>query len=222
MFLLVRTKDQLKKTEKFFKASDIEVASFAVSSTVFNKIDIQAEDDGFIVTSPNAVLAIPQTKLPFFCVGEVTEKEARDTGRRIAFTGNAGAEDMAKQIARRFPPEKLVHAAGDMADISWYTILESAGIQVEKRLAYHTKYTEYIDDKTLDIIQSDDLKAIVFFSTQGAETFTKLMKENHLNPENLSVITFSENIADCCSEYKAIYITAAPRLESVKNVMQAL
>lgn len=222
MFLLVRTKDQLKKTAKFFKTANIEMASFAISSIALQKIEIEDDVDGFIVTSANAVLSIPQTKLPFFCVGETTRQEALDTGRRVAFTGTNGAADMAKQIANMYPPETLVHAAGDTADISWHCVLEKAGIHVKARLAYNTNYTEEINQETLEILNSGKLKAIVFFSIQGAKHFTSLLKKHQINPSNFIAITFSKNIATQCSEYKYIHITATPELKAVKNVMESL
>tara|TARA_R110000868_G_scaffold218576_1_gene468973 strand:+ start:117735 stop:118403 length:669 start_codon:yes stop_codon:yes gene_type:complete len=221
MFLIVRTKDQIRKTEKFFNAQSISVASFAVSSTVFNKIEIEDGVDGFIVTSPNAVLSIPQTKLPFFCVGSATEQEAVDTGRRIAYTGRLGATEMAVDVAKKFPPETLIHAAGDMAETEWYNILEKEGIHVIKKLAYETKYTTEIDVDTLKVLQGDTLKALVFFSVQGIITFTKLLQNNNIDPQKFSLIAFSENIALQGSMYKNILIAEEPSLNAVKNIMQS-
>lgn len=222
MFLLVRTKDQIKKTEKFFADAGIDVMSCAVSSTVLNKIAVEDDDEGFIVTSPNAVLSIPQTRLPFFCVGEATAKEAEETGRRVVYVGYRGAKEMAEAVARKYPPEKLVHAAGDTADTSWYGILAKVGIEVEKRLAYGTKYHTELDPQTIEALKAGKASVAVLFSVQGARHFTSMLKKAGFKPSQFRVITFSSAIADQCSEYHTVYITPKPSLAAVKNIMQVL
>ncbi len=224
MFLIVRTKDQIRKTSRYFTESDIAHKTFAISSTQLNRIDISKEQqlDGFIVTSPNAVLAIPQTKLPFFCVGDATEKECIETGRRVAFTGRSNAENMAADMAKRFPPMRVIHAAGDRADTSWYQTLTAKGIEVVNKLAYQTVYSEKLDDETIALLKSEPFKAIVFFSSQGAEHFQKLMVQAGLQSQNFNVITFSQQIAQHCQNFKNVLVCEEPSLKAVKNVIQTL
>tara|TARA_A200000113_G_C8764777_1_gene322301 strand:+ start:52 stop:720 length:669 start_codon:yes stop_codon:yes gene_type:complete len=222
MFLIVRTKDQIKKTARFFEENKIDHSTFAVSSTELQKIDIPEDVDGFIVTSPNAVLAVPQTKLPFFCVGDATEKECLETGRRVAFTGRADAQDMAKQMAKKFPAMKLVHAAGDMAETKWYSILEDKGIQVVNKTAYQTTYAQNFPEDIKKLLEDEVLRGVIFFSTQGAERFLKLTEQEGINLKEVIAITFSNNISKVCNGFKKVYTTETPSLEDVKNIIMSL
>lgn len=222
MFLIVRTKDQLKKTERFFKEKSIQCESLAISSTKLHKIDIEKNVDGIIVTSSNAVLALPQTKLPFFCVGESTEQECLETGRRVVFSGKEGADKMAQDMANRFPPMNLIHAAGDTADTSWYTVLKNKGIQVENKRAYETVYIESFPENILENLNDNNFQAILLFSIQGAETFKKIIEKENIDFSQINIITFSQNIADVCIGSKKLYISESPTLDAVKNIIQSL
>lgn len=222
MFLIVRSKDQIRKTERFFKECNIEHASFAISSIQLNKLKIDKDVDGFIVTSQNAVLSIPQTKLPFFCVGEATEKECLETGRRVAYCGKMDAKSMAEDMAKTFPPMKLIHAAGDMAETDWYTTLEAKGISVEKHIAYETIYTKELLPEVKNLIKSGVLKGVVLFSVQGAQKFLDLLQSENMDYSNLHAVTFSQNIADICTGFKQVHVTASPSLNDVKNIIQSL
>lgn len=222
MFLIVRTQDQIKKTSRFFEQNNIEHCTFAISSTELQKIKMPDDVDGVIVTSPNAVLSIPQTKVPFFCVGEATEKECVETGRRVAFTGRTNALDMAQQMAKQFPPMKLIHAAGDMADIKWYSILEEKGIQVVNETAYKTKYAEKFPDGVKKLLEDEVLRGVIFFSTQGVERFLKLAEKEGVNLGEMTAITFSENIAKVCKGFHSVHTTKSPSLEDVKNIIMSL
>jgi uroporphyrinogen-III synthase len=222
MFLIVRTKDQLKKTVRFFEEKGVECESLAISSTQLNKIDLEDNIDGIIVTSSNAVLSIPQTKLPFFCVGESSEKECIETGRRVAFCGKQGAEEMASEMAKKFPPMNLIHAAGDTADISWYDVLKNKDIQVENKIAYETIYVESLPSTISEKIKQKDLETILLFSVQGADIFNKSLENEKIDLSTLSAITFSQNIADRCKGYKKVYIASSPTLDAVKNIIESL
>lgn len=220
MFLTVRAQGRIKETVEALKP--LPVAGCTISKINYQRLDIKKEDEGIIVTSAHAVLAIPQTRLPLFCVGEQTATEAKTLGHRAALTGEGGAEDLAKMIVRRFPPHSIVHVAGDQAKAEWYKILEDADFKVRRVLSYTTDYVEDIEEPILNAIKSGAAKVVVFFSNNGAKHFLKLLNKYKIDPKNLDAIAFSAQIATDCKAFKRVAVCQAPELSALKHTMEAV
>lgn len=220
MFLIVRAQGRLKETTAAL--NPLPIAPCTISKINYQRLSLEKEDEGIIVTSAHAVLAIPQTHLPLFCVGEHTATEAKTLGHRAALTGSEGAEGLAKAIVRRFPAHNIVHVAGDQAPTEWYKILEDKGFKVRRVLSYTTDYVDDFEAPVLKAIQSGQAKVPVFFSNNGVKHFLKLLKKNNIDPKTMDSIAFSAQIARDCQAFKRVAICQAPDMGALKQTMEAV
>lgn len=220
MFLAVRAQGRLKETLEILKP--LTVYPCPISKISYARVKLEKEDEGIILTSAYAVLAIPQTRLPLFCVGEHTAHEAKTLGHRVAFTGKQGAKELAEDIIRRYPAHNIVHVSGDQGDTEWYNILKSKGFGIKHMQSYTTEYVEDISEDILKKIKSNDIKVILFFSNKGVKQFLKLLQKYKIDPKNLYCIAFSQQIAQTCTVFKRVAICQAPEMQVMKQTMEAV
>jgi len=215
MYLIVRTKDRLKETLKQFSLYKLEAEVLSISSLEYNKFVIPKEAEGLVVTSPNAVITIPETKLPLFCVGARTAQEAIDAGLRVVHTGEKDAQLLAENIVKRFPKEVLLHVCGDQVDAGWYGFLEKRGFKVIPQKVYHTVYTDKISEDVLTGLRENKYKNILFFSTKGAKHFAELAQEYKLDCSKFKAVALSENVAQPLEGFAEVKVVDKPSLPSM-------
>ena len=220
MFLAVRAQGRLKDTVEALKP--LPVTPCAISKINYQRVALTSEDQGIVVTSAHAVLAIPQTRLPLFCVGEHTAQEAKTLGHRVALTGTQGGEELAQMIIRRFPPHNLIHVAGDQSGTEWYKMLEDAGFPIRRVDSYTTDYVEDLDAEVVKSLQSGAIKVVVFFSTNGVKHFEKLLLKHKINPKTLDCIAFSGQIASVCTMFNRVAVCQSPEMPVMKQTMEAV
>lgn len=220
MLLIVRSKDQLKYTVEKLVSPSLATKGFAVSKLSYHKLILNGSEDGIIITSPSAALAVPPTRLPLYCIGERTANEARSLGHRVLMDGAGGdAADMAKSILERYPVQNLVHAAGDTSDEAWYHFLTESGFSVEKREVYTTEYVKEFDADTLGLLQKGAFTHASFFSVNGVNRFKALCTEAKIDISKIKSIAFSQQIAEHCAEFASVVSCSEPTLDNMKAVI---
>lgn len=222
MYLVVRTKDRLKSTMLKLKEHDILTEALAISTLEFQKPQVTSDFkvDAYIATSPKAILTIPKDKYPVFCVGKATAEEADDFGLRSIYFGDGNAEDMARQIVRQYPKQKILHVAGDTAETEWYSILQAQGFEVRKGVGYTTKYISQISQASAEKMNAGSYKAYLFYSAGGASHFVKLAAEAGVDLSKLKAIAFSAQVEEALKGFGSILQATTPTEDEVIRLIQ--
>lgn len=225
MFLLIRTKDRLRDSMLAFKDAGFKTEALPISTVKHLKLSPEdMKTDGFIVTSPQGVICVPQTRLPFFCVGDKTAQEALEMGHRVAAVGEGGAADLAASMKKKFPPQNLVHICGDTADKSWYSLLESDGYTIQTRVVYTTDYIEQLSTETVQKINNNNYQCLVFYSAAGAKQFVDLAVRFGVNLSQLKAVALSDQVQAELRGFGEIKVAIKPNesaiIDAAKKITQ--
>ena len=104
--------------------------------------------DLVLLTSANALRSVPAGAgegLPAAAVGDRTAREAARLGFRVDVVGRAGAEALAKRLAREDPPRRVLWLRGETALEGGAAILRAAGTEVAEVVAYRTTEVDDLD-----------------------------------------------------------------------------
>ena len=217
--LIVRTRDKLKETSDFFTKAGYSTIECQISKTLPTPVKIPDNTDGFIITSSCALLSIKHQNIPLFCVGDITGLKATDMGFRVIYSGNEGAQNLAEYIANVYPPQKLVHAAGDNVSNDWYKTLENKGFEIVYSQAYSTEYSEDISEDVVSAIKNGTIDAIIFLSAMGAKTFVSIANKYNLAISNIAAVAISKIVADNLQGMQNIKIADQANMEGISKCL---
>ena len=144
---------------------------------------------GIIFTSANAVKFLDikkiNKKLQCFCVGNVTEKKARDVGFQNVIAAEGNVQNLKELILQNFDQKdgKIIYVSGEIISIDLDQQLSKEGYDIKRIINYRTIHNENFDDNFVKELKLDMPEIVYIYSQNSAENFLKFIKLN--NTENL-------------------------------------
>ena len=144
---------------------------------------------GIIFTSANAVKFLDikkiNKKLQCFCVGNVTEKKARDAGFQNVIAAEGNVQNLKELILQNFDQKdgKIIYVSGEIISIDLDQQLSKEGYDIKRIINYRTIHNENFDDNFVKELKLDMPEIVYIYSQNSAENFLKFIKLN--NTENL-------------------------------------
>ena len=155
---------------------------------------------GIIFTSSNAIKFLDlkkiNKKIKCFCVGNATEKKARNFGFQNTFSAEGNVNNLKELILQNFnlSDGELLYVSGEIVSNELDKKLISEGYDVKKIVNYTVKHVENLNDDFLEKIKMKMPNIVYVYSQNSAVSFLNLIK-NH----NLSNLWINTNLM-CISE----------------------
>ena len=130
-----------------------------------------------LVTSGNALAALPASNIPLFAVGDATAARARAAGFTEVYSAGADAAALAGLVTRKLQPRAgaLFLASGAGQGASLATDLRARGFPVVRRVCYNAIAVSRFPAEGLVAIACGELGLAVFLSAETAATFVRLL-----------------------------------------------
>lgn len=154
-----------------------------------------------VLTSRNAVPACPPACFdrPVFTVGSATAACARAAGFRQVIDADADASALPALIARAIVPNRqtLFLPTARRQGIELTRALRQQGFRVMRRAAYDSAAVDTLPSETAAHLRGEDVMAALFFSTESARVFVRLVRAAGLaeSVADVTAVSISERSA---------------------------
>ena len=141
---------------------------------------------GIIFTSANAIKFLDTKNIPknihCFCVGEATEKKAKDYGFYNAISAGGNVDVLIELIVRMFDKNfgKLLYVSSEFISKELDFELKKKGYSVERVVNYTSEPIKQIEQNTLDYIKKNIADVIFVYSERSAINLRDLIKKYSL------------------------------------------
>ena len=141
---------------------------------------------GIIFTSANAIKFLDTKNIPknihCFCVGEATEKKAKDYGFYNAISAGCNVDVLIELIVRTFDKNfgKLLYISSEFISKELDFELKKKGYSVERVVNYTSEPIKQIEQNTLDYIKKNIPDVIFVYSERSAINLRDLIKKYSL------------------------------------------
>jgi uroporphyrinogen-III synthase len=156
---------------------------FATYSRVIDVRDIH-RIAAHVATSGNAIAAIPEVlrDRPMFTVGDATKSVALHAGFATVLSASGNASDLAELVANKFDPASgtLLFPTTKGQGIHLAQALRKRGFRVLRRIAYHVEKVPELPPHAVRSLRSGGITAALFFSTESAHHFVRLIQRAEL------------------------------------------
>ena len=154
-----------------------------------------------VLTSRNAVPACPPACFdrPVFTVGSATAACARAAGFRCVIDADADASVLPDLIARTIAPNRqtLFLPTARRQGIELTRALRRQGFRVMRHVAYDSVAVDALPNQAATHLRQAGVMAALFFSTESARTFVRLVRAAGLaeNVADVMAVSISERAA---------------------------
>ena len=185
-----------------------------------NYDEINFEDfKGIIFTSANAIkflnLKKINKKINCFCVGNATEKKARNSGFQNTFSAEGNVDNLKELILQNFYSSdgKLLYVSGEIISNELDKKLISEGYDVERIVNYTVKHVENLNEDFVKKIKIKMPNIVYVYSQNSAASFLNLIKNYNLSNlwMDTNLMCISEKTSSVLNEikWKKIFIFSA-------------
>ena len=189
--LLTRPLDDCSGMILKFKSLGHQVSHLpllSVDKINYGKIDF-SNYEGVIFTSANAIkflnLKEIDKKIVCFCVGNATEKKARDSGFQNVITAEGSVNNLKELVLQNFNQKdgKLVYVSGKIVSIDLDQQLINEGYKIDRVINYRTTHNQKFDETFLKNLKLNIPDIVYIYSQNSAQSFLNFIKINQ--SENL-------------------------------------
>jgi len=181
-----------------------------------------------LITSRNAVPACPAAcfERPVFAVGSATAARASAAGFRQVIDADADAEAMAALVAKTLAPGdgSLFLPTGLGQGTALASDLRKRGFRVIRRVAYQAVSVAALPPEAVSDLQQGQLTAAMFFSTETARHFVRLVLEAGLGEAvtDVEALSISERPAMELKRlpWRRISVAAKPNQNAMLALLQ--
>tara|TARA_A100001015_G_scaffold236011_1_gene268007 strand:+ start:3265 stop:3963 length:699 start_codon:yes stop_codon:yes gene_type:complete len=144
--------------------------------------DIFLDYKGIIFTSANAIrflnLKKIEKKILCFCVGDATEKKARDVGFQNIITANGNVLNLKELILQNFDKKsgKLIYVSGENISINLDIELMNEGYFIKRIVNYKAIQNEKFDSKFVKNLKLNIPDIVYVYSQNSALSFLNFIK----------------------------------------------
>jgi len=176
-----------------------------------NYDEINFEDfKGIIFTSTNAIkflnLKKINKKINCFCVGNATEKKARNSGFQNTFSAEGNVNNLKELILQNFNSSdgKLLYVSGEIVSNELDKKLIFEGYDVKRIVNYTTKHVEKLNEDFVEKIKMKMPNIVYIYSQNSAASFLNLIKNYNLSNlwMDTNLMCISEKTSSVLNEIK--------------------
>ena len=180
-----------------------------------SKINFQ-DYKGIIFTSTNAIKFLNLKEISknifCFCVGDATEKKARENGFLNVISASGNVDALIELIIQSFEKNhgKLIYFSSEFISKDLDLILKSKGYLINRVINYTSIPANVIKDNLVEKIKNNHADAVFVYSEKSAITLLNLIKKYSLTDGfvNSNLMCISEKIARVLNnlKWKKIFI----------------
>ena len=165
---------------------------------------------GIIFTSSNAIkflnLKKINKKISCFCVGNATEKKARNFGFQNTVSAEGNVNNLKELILQTFNSSdgKLLYVCGEIISNELDKKLISEGYEVKRLINYKINHVKKLNEDFLKKIKIKMPNIVYIYSHNSALSFLNLIKNNNLNHlwMDTNLMCISEKTSTVLNEIK--------------------
>jgi len=186
----------------------------------------QGASKGILITSRNALHALPQTLLPLHLVGNQTAEAVKKMGMGEAIRYRGESAEMMIQHLRQTMEHgtPLLYLRG--RDVTKDLRAALPQLNIHPVIAYEAKAAEIMPELTQSILHDRRADAITFFSLRSLTSVDQLLDKAGLRSirDELTAFCFSASIAERARElgWKRIESCATPSTEAMVQQIQMM
>ena len=179
-----------------------------------NKLDYEninfSDYKGIIFTSANSVKFLDLKKINkkifCFCVGNATEKKARNVGFQNVIAASGSVENLRELILQNFDKKngKLIYVSGELISSDLDLQLVNEGYDVKRIINYKSNHNEKFDKKFIDDLRLNIPDIVYIYSQNSASSFLNFIKIYQLENMwmNTNIMCIGEKTSAILNEIK--------------------
>ena len=175
----------------------------------YDQIDY-SKFDGIIFTSRNAIKFLDTKNLDkkkiCFCVGNATEKKARETGFQNIISAEGNVNNLKELILQNFHYSngKLLYVSGEIISSNLDQYLTSEGYTIKRVVNYQTKHIQKIDNNFIENLKLKMPDLVYIYSQNSASSFLNIIKNYQLESlfMNTNLMCIGEKTSSILNEIK--------------------
>ena len=165
---------------------------------------------GIIFTSANAIkfldLKSIDKKILCFCVGEATEKTARNNGFQNVIAAEGNVENLKELILQNFDKKdgSLIYISGETVSTDLDQQLLKLGYNVKRIVNYRTLHNQNFDDEFVNELKQKMPDIVYVYSQNSAASFLNYIKLQQLESlwMNTNLMCIGEKTSSILNEIK--------------------
>ena len=165
---------------------------------------------GIIFTSTNAIKNLNTSKIDkkiqCFCVGNSTEKIAKQSGFQNVFCAEGNVNNLKEIILQNFDKKggSLIYISGELTSYNLEKDLISVGYSVKRLINYTVKPIEKIRDDFIKNLKSFIPDIVFIYSENSARNFLNISKKYNLQDEwmKTNLMCLGERASSVLNEIK--------------------
>ena len=197
----------LRFTSLGHKVSHLPVIS--VEAVLYDEPDY-SQFKGIIFTSANAIKNLNTSKIDknieCFCVGNSTEKIAKQSGFQNIFCAEGNVNNLKEIILQNFDKKggSLIYISGELTSYNLEKDLISVGYSVKRLINYTVKPIEKIRDDFIKNLKSFIPDIVFIYSENSARNFLNISKKYNLQDEwmKTNLMCLGERASSVLNEIK--------------------
>ena len=144
------------------------------------------EFKGIIFTSSNAIKNLDISKINkdifCFCVGNATEKIAKEKGFQNIFTAEGNVSNLKEIILQNFDPKNgnLIYVSGELVSYDLDKELKIEGYYVKRIINYSVISIEKLSDEFVGQLKNSIPEIVFIYSENSARSYLNLLKKYNL------------------------------------------
>ena len=237
LFLLTRSVKQSNELKKninlknfnFLNCPMLKIKPIKLTKNQIKEIKVA---DAIIFSSANAVNISRNYLNSFsnkvFCVGDDTKAACLKNNIKNVFSSDGNVNDLINLIIKKIKnrEKKLVYISAKQTAANLPLILKSKKFNIKKIVIYESEKIKKIQKSILDLIRSNKLNFVTFFSKKTAIAFNQLvlkykLKKYLMNMECISLSSTIEKIVKK-NNFKKYYICSNPDRKSFLKLINFL
>ena len=165
---------------------------------------------GIIFTSANAIkfldLKSVDKKISCFCVGEATEKTARNNGFQNVIAAEGNVENLKELILQNFDKKdgSLIYISGEIVSTDLDQQLLKVGYNVKRIVNYRTLHNKNFNEKFVTELKQKMPDIVYVYSQNSAASFLNYIKLQQLESlwMNTNLMCIGEKTSSILNEIK--------------------
>jgi uroporphyrinogen-III synthase len=235
VLVIVRPADRKAQTIESFRNMSFtlhfeDVLSYQPTSTPLPDISLYR---GVVVTSiraPQSIGPIPADLLsiPLYVVGDVSAKRAKDMGFRTLAAVAPTVEELRQTIRQSHEPVRgpLLYLRGDQVAYDLATDLKRYGYTVDEHIAYKTSRKTDLSTDCAALLQTGQVRAVLFFSRSSAAQFSNIIIKNEWQDRlsGVNALCLSPAVLECAHNlpWGRTYTAISPDLGAMVDLVRTL
>ena len=193
------------------------------------KVQVDYSFDGIIVTSKNSLEFLNELKInekPIFCIGKSTSKKVISLGfkKNLIFSGEdiRGIEKKIKEYPKK--NLTLLWLTQKNSENQIINNLRKHNSIIKKIICYEVIPLDYIDKRTISLINSNQVIVVLFYSIFSAKIWLKLIKDAKINSvvNKFNCVAISKEVSNYLLEHGFSDVYNAKRKNRFSLISKAI